>query len=77
LNQSEWIKEVIKHRPEAFDPYVEKHFHTDEGLNYGSWDKYQGQKNIDERSVFPNEVVIDIDAEETETARTTCKIRCI
>lgn len=69
MNQSEWIKEVIKHRPEGFDPYVEKHFHTDEGLNYGSWDKFQGQKNIDERSVFPNEVVIDIDAEETETAR--------
>lgn len=69
MNQSEWIKKIMKHRPDGFDPYVEKHFHTDEGLQYGSWNKYQGQKIIDERSVFPNEIVIDIDTENTEKAR--------
>jgi len=69
MNQGEWIQEVIKHRPEGFDPYVEKHFHTDNGLQYGNWNKYQGQKQIDERSVFPNEIIIDIDAETTEKCR--------
>jgi P4 family phage/plasmid primase-like protien len=59
----------MKKRPSGFDPYVEQHFETETGLQYGSWNKYQGQSNIDERSVFPNEIVIDIDAEDTETAR--------
>jgi len=69
MNQTEWIKEIFKHRPEGFDPYVEKHFQTDDGLQYGSWNKYQGQREIDERSIFPNELVIDIDTETTEKAR--------
>lgn len=59
----------MKKRPSGYDPYVEKHFETDEGLKYGSWNKYQGQKRIDERSIFPNEIVIDIDAETTEECR--------
>lgn len=69
MDQSEWIRTVMKHRPDGFDPYVEKHFHTDNGLQYGNWNKFQGQKTIDERSVFPNEIVIDIDTETTEKAR--------
>lgn len=68
MNQSEWIKEVFKHRPDGFDPYIETHFETENGLKYGSWNKYQGQKQVDERSVFPNEIIIDIDTENTEKA---------
>jgi len=59
----------MKKRPSGFDPFVEQHFETEKGLQYGSWNKYQGQAKIDERSVFPNEIVIDIDTEDTETAR--------
>ncbi len=69
MDQTAWIKEVMKKRPQGYDPYVEQHFETENGLQYGSWNKYQGQTQIDERSVFPNEIVIDIDAETTEKAK--------
>ena len=68
MNQQQWIKKILKKKPDGYDPYVEQHFETDQGLQYGSWNKYQGQKRIDERSILPNEIVIDIDAETTQKA---------
>jgi P4 family phage/plasmid primase-like protien len=69
MKQREWIEEILKHRPEGFDPHVETHYKDKENLKYGKWETYQGQTQIDERSIFPNEIVIDIDAETTEKAR--------
>lgn len=68
MKQSQWIKQILKKRPSGFDPYVVQHYQTEEGLKFGAWTQYQGQKEIDERSVLPNEIVIDIDTETTEKA---------
>lgn len=68
MNQTEWIRKILEKRPSGFDPYVVQHYQTEDGLKYGAWTQYEGQTEIDERSVLPNEVVIDIDTETTEKA---------
>ena len=73
MNQEEHIQEVLKMRPSGFDPNVETHKQTENGLKYGTWEKYQGQKQIDERNPLPNEVVIDIDKGSTEERRKETK----
>jgi P4 family phage/plasmid primase-like protien len=73
VNQEEHIQEVLKMRPSGFDPNVETHRQTEDCLEYGTWEKYQGQKQIDERNPLPNEVVIDIDKGSTEERRKETK----
>jgi len=63
----------LKKRPDGFDPFVEQHYRKDEELKYGKWKEYTGQEQIDERSVFPNEIVIDIDEGGTEERRKETK----
>ena len=69
MNQREHIENILKMKPSGFDPYVETHRETEEGLEYSNWQKYEDQDHIDERSILPNEVLIDIDAETTEKCR--------
>lgn len=76
MNQKEHLQNIFKLKPSGFDPYVEKHRETSNGLSYGSWKKYAQQDQVDERSVLPNEIVIDIDAETTEECRKENKQVC-
>jgi len=76
VNQRQHLQTVFQFKPSGFDPYVEKHRETSDGLSYGSWNKYAQQDQIDERSVLPNEIVIDIDAETTEECRAENKQVC-
>lgn len=56
--------------PSEFNPLVEQHYEKDGELNYGKWKEYQAKDRvIDERSVLPNEVVIDIDKGDTTEER--------
>lgn len=69
MNQRKHINQWLKLTPKGFDPDVETHRETEKGLQYGTWKQYEGQF-IDERNIAPNEVILDIDAETTEKART-------
>lgn len=70
MNQEDYLQDLLKYyRPKGFDPFLETHRKGEEGLSYSSWEKYDGQEQIDERSVFPNELVIDIDEGDTEKRR--------
>lgn len=70
MTQREHIQELVKnYRPKGFDLYVETHRETENGLEYSEWEKYGNQETVDERSIFPNEIIIDVDAETTEKAR--------
>lgn len=71
MNQKTYFqKHLLKNAASGFDPRVETHWRDDEeSLNYGKREDWQGQEHVDERQVFPNEVVIDIDAPDKETAK--------
>ncbi len=69
MSQREHINQVLKFKPSGFDPYIETHKETENSLKYSKWEKWEGQTPVDERSVLPNEIVIDIDAETTEKAK--------
>lgn len=69
MEQREHITNIFKMKPSGFDPLIETHRETEDGLEYSSWKKYEGEEHLDERSVLPNELVIDIDAETTEECR--------
>jgi len=63
------IQNILQFKPSGFDPLVEQHYEKDDELHYGKWETYESQEHVDERSVFPNEVVIDIDEGGTEERR--------
>ena len=69
VNQKQHIQQLLKMKPSGFDPNVETHRETEEGLKYSPREKWRQQDHIDERQVLPNEIVIDIDTETTEEAR--------
>lgn len=69
MKQKQHIQQLLKMKPSGFDPNVEIHKETEEGLEYSPRQKWQQQEHIDERQVLPNEIVIDIDTETTEQAR--------
>ena len=69
MNQNQHINQLLKMKPSGFDPNVEIHNETEQGLKYSPRQKWEQQEHIDERQVLPNEIVIDIDAETTERAR--------
>jgi len=72
----EHIHNVLQFKPSGFDPYVEQHREDGDSLEYTSWDKFQQQEHVDERSVLPNEVVIDIDEGDTEERRDKTRQVC-
>lgn len=69
MKQKQHLQQLLKMKPSGFDPNVETHRETEEGLEYSSREKWRQQDHIDERQVLPNEIVIDIDTETTEQAR--------
>lgn len=59
-----------KQAPEEFNGLVEKHREDEGKLKYGTWREVNNFEGlIDERSILPNEIVIDIDEGDTEERR--------
>lgn len=69
MNQKKHIERLLKLRPSGFDPQVQVHYKKEGELKPGKWEKYEGQQHIDERAIWPNEIVFDLDDLETEEAR--------
>jgi hypothetical protein len=73
MNQEDHINNVMKMRPKGFDPLLETHREKNGELEYSSWTKYEGQSQVDERSVMPNEIIVDIDEGDTKQRRKETK----
>jgi len=74
----EHIHNVLQFKPSGHDPYMIQHYDEEgeDSLSFGQWNKWTQEQHVDERTVLPNEVVIDIDEGDTEERREKTRQVC-